>query len=236
MAVRNAAHADRVVTLFSRQYGKFDAIAYGARLGKSRLGGALQPFAEVRLSLVVEPNSSVIKQCEVLTSLREIRENVTLIAYGAMLVELVNELWPLQQSDFAAYDTLLAGLNTLSRRNPRITALACGWQLVALAGFEPHLQECLVCGARMDGYSGAGFSSKQGGVVCAACRQSEPHFSESMAVLLSQLLQLNWQNPNQFTISAALLTAQECLFEDYVTHQLERPLKSLDFIRRVCTT
>ena len=43
--------ADRVLTLMTPEYGKLKAIAKGVRRQKSRLGGSLEPFAELRVQL-----------------------------------------------------------------------------------------------------------------------------------------------------------------------------------------
>ena len=232
LAARDASHADKVVTLYSRQWGKLEAVAYGSRLAKSRLGGCMQPFSCVRVSLTADGVLATIKQCEIIHSFRELREDIMLVSYASLLAELVKELWPERQSDPAVYDTLLAAFGLLSRRNPRITALACGWQLVALAGFQPQWTHCLVCETTVE--NGAGFSVSQGGTLCLQCQEQPlPEFSSEMMILLRILLQLNWQQPGKFTVSSSALREMECLFENYVTYHLEKPLKSLAFIRQM---
>ena len=233
LTVRDAAHADRVVTLFSRQFGKVQAIAYNSRLAKSRLGGCLQPFSVVCVSLSAEPNqAAAIKQCEVRQSFRELREDLDRFTYASLLAELVSELWPERESDAEVYDTLLAAYNTLVCRNPRLTALACGWQLLVLAGFAPQYRYCLSCGCEVA--AGAGFQAVHGGAVCYSCREEAvPEFSPAMANLLRTLLQLDLKQPKKFTVNGKVLSALEVLFEDYVTCQLDRPLRSFSFLRQM---
>jgi DNA repair protein RecO (recombination protein O) len=43
--------ADRILTLITPSGGKIKAIAKGIRRQKSRIGGSLEPFAELRLAL-----------------------------------------------------------------------------------------------------------------------------------------------------------------------------------------
>ncbi|MEJ7754234.1 MAG: recombination protein O N-terminal domain-containing protein, partial [Candidatus Limnocylindrales bacterium] len=47
--------ADRVLTLLTPHDGKIKAIAKGVRRPKSRIGGAVEPFAELHLVLVRPP-------------------------------------------------------------------------------------------------------------------------------------------------------------------------------------
>ena len=235
LAVRDAAHADRVVTLFSRQQGRLTAAAYGARRGKSRLGGCLQPFAVVRLSLVQNGGAMPsVSQCETIQSFRPLREDVERLAYASILAEMAAELWPEHQGDAAVYDMLQDAFHTMCSRNPRLTALACGWQLMARAGYLPSYGECLACGLPFSGTSSHVFSDAMGGAVCCGCQDGPAEsFSPDMAALLERMLCLNWREPGQFSVAAGTLAAMECVFASYVTYHLERPLKSLAFIRQM---
>ena len=235
LAVRDAAHADRVVTLFSRQLGRITAAAYGARRGKSRLGGCLQPFAVVRLSLTENGGvMPVVSQCETVQSFRPLREDIERLAYASILAEMAAELWPEHQVDATLYDMLQDAFHTMCNRNPRLTALACGWQLMAKAGFLPAYGECLACGLPLTGTGSHVFSDAMGGAVCSGCQDGPAaSFSPNMAALLEKMLYLNWREPGQFSVTAGTLAAMECVFASYVTYYLERPLKSLAFIRQM---
>ena len=51
IVLRSRKHGEtsKIVTLYSREYGKVDVIAKGARDIKSKFGGALEAFAESRI-------------------------------------------------------------------------------------------------------------------------------------------------------------------------------------------
>jgi len=232
LAVRDSAHADRMVTLFSREYGKFQAIAYGARQPKSRLGGCLQPFTSMRVALTGSSGLETITQCEIIHSSRELREDITLLSYASFLSELVSELWPERQPDEFVYDTLLTAFHLLPHRNPRITALACGWQLVSLAGFHPEYSVCIRCGRAID--QTAGFSCDQGGCVCHDCQQETlPEFPLSAGELMEKLFKLDWKQPGSFSVNSKTLLQLENILHGYVEYQLGKPLKSLAFIKQL---
>jgi len=232
LAVRDSAHADRMVTLFSREYGKFQAVAHGARQSKSRLGGLLQPFASIRAALVNTNGLETITQCEILHSFREVREDIALLSYASFLSELVSELWPERQPDEGVYDLLLAVFRLMPERNSRIIALAAGWQLVALAGFHPEYTVCVQCGAAID--QTAGFSCDQGGCICRQCQQEPlPQFGHSAGELMDKLLKLDWKKADSFRVSARPLQQLEYILYGYLEYQLGKPLKSLAFIKQL---
>lgn len=233
LAVRDTTHADRSVILFSREQGKIRALAHGARMSKSRLGGCLQPFSAVCVSLTEAIHQPpVITQCEVRQSFREIRENIERFSYGSLLAELTNELWLEGDRAPEVYKTLQGAFSNLTNRNPRLTALACGWKLLDLAGLGPQYDTCLTCGSEVS--SEAGFSPHQGGALCSLCKDdSLPSFSPATANLLSTLLNLDWKAPGEFRVNEKTLCLLENLFQSYVTCHLAKELKSFAFIRQM---
>lgn len=232
LATRDWSVADRVVTLFSREYGIIRAMAYGARKPKSKLGGSLQPFTHLSLAMTAGKGMDAVKQCEVQTSFREIREDLTKLAYANFIAELATGLWPERQPEAAAYDTLLAVFHLLAVRNPRISALAGAWQLLALAGFQPEYERCAQCGKKL--IFPVSFSFAAGGSTCAECSlANDPVFHQADQKFLEQVCTLDLDNPGQFAVNARILGNIETLLYGFVRHQLERPLKSLEFINRI---
>lgn len=232
LAVREHDDASRMVTLFSREHGKFSAIAYGARRQRSALAGCIQPFTHADLALMSGRSVDSIKQCEIIRSFRELRENLASMAYASLLSELTAELWPEREAEPLVFDLLLAAFDLLGKRNPRITALAGAVQLLALAGFRPELDNCVVCNQPLA--LPAVFDAMGGGGACAACGQPHfPVFGPEAKVFVEKLLNLDWRNPGQFSVTGAVLTEAERLLADFLTYRLEKPLKSMAFIAAI---
>lgn len=235
LAARDWSGADRVVTLFSNEYGKLSALAYGARNAKSRLAGVLQPFSHV--DVAIQPGKSIdtIKQCELKQSFREIREDLTVMAYASFLAEIVNELWPEREPDPLVFTLLIGAFKLITRRNPRIVALAAAWQLLALAGFTPQLDRCVICQAECSPPSG--FNPEAGGMVCTSCdSQKNTVFSLQHKNFFEQLLSLDWEEPGHFTVTGGTLTSTEQILNSFLAYRMEKPLKSLSFIQMVNNT
>lgn len=232
LAVRDWDDADRMVTLFSREYGKVTAIAYGARRPRNRLAGSVQPFIHADVELTSGKNVESLRQCDIRHSYRELRENLDNMAYAAFLAELTGELWPEREAEPAAFDLLLLAFSVMGSRNPRITALACALQLLALAGFRPEYRQCVICGQPIS-YP-AYFDAQAGGSICSSC--TEPHFlefSHDVNQFMERLLQLDWRDPGQFSVVGAVLLQTERLLADFITYRLDKPLKSMSFIAAV---
>lgn len=235
LAARDWSGADRVVTLFSREYGKITALAYGARNAKNRMAGVLQPFSHVDVAIQSGKSIDTIKQCELKQSFREIREDLTAMAYASFLAEIVAELWPEREPDPRVFALLIGAFTLITSRNPRIVAQAAAWQLLALAGFTPQLDRCVICQAECS--PPAGFNAEAGGMVCADCGgQKSVIFLPQHKNFFEQMLMLDWAEPGHFTVTGSILTCTEQLLNSYLAYRMEKPLKSLSFIQMVNNT
>ncbi len=232
LAVRDYDATSRMVTLFSREYGKLSAVAYGSRRVRSELSGCTQAFAHVDLVLAAGKGIDSIKQCAIRRSFRELREDLDKMAYAALVAELAAELWPEREPEPEVFELLLAAFGLMGSRNARITALATALQLLSLAGFRPEFESCVVCGRPLD--FPALFDAAAGGGVCVGC--GEPHlapFSAEGKEFLARLLTLDLADPGSFSVTGAVLMETERLLGEFLTWRLDKPLKSLAFIAAV---
>ena len=232
LAVRNFGEADKIATLFSKEYGKISAAAYGCRRPKNKLAGAMQIFSQLELSLAEGNNIDVIKHCEVKLSNVQVRNDLEMMAYGMFVAELIIEFYPDKQEDSAMYDLLLGVIQLLSQKNPRLVALAAGYQILNKSGCQPTYDSCLCCGKLVgDDFH---FSYEKAGVVCRDCREFESMSIDLKIVeFINQLLSLDWQNPQSFTVNGKTLVDAEKLLIGNLSFVLEKPLKSIAFINQL---
>lgn len=232
LVVRNWGEADKMVTFFSRELGKITAVAYGCRRPKSPLAGGMQAFSHLELGVMAGTHLDTIKQCETITSFKNLRENLDAMAYASFLTELVVEVCPERHPEPHIYDLLVCALGMLSKRNPRLVALAAAYQLVEYTGYQPVYTVCVACGLNIE--TDAFFSFEKGGVICNQC--SSPDMIDmplKMQGFIQNLLQLDWEKPEKFSINGAILVQTEKLLLDYLVFLIEKPLKSLAFIKQL---
>lgn len=234
VAVRDWGDADKIVTLFSREHGKIIAFANGARRPKSPLAGGMQLFTHLEVMLLSGKNCDSVKQCEVKHSFRQLQENFNCMAYGAFIAELTAELCPERQAEPHIFDLLLTVFHVLTVRNPRITALAYAWQLLFITGYSPDFGQCTLCGSEISFPAYVSFTN--GGCVCAQCEHHGlPVINESMNNFIQCLLTLDWDNPGCFSVNPTILVQTENLLLGYLMQCLDKPLKSMNFIKQVAS-
>ena len=235
LGVKNWGDADKIVTLFSKDDGWIRAAAYGSRRPKSPLAGGLQMFNRLEVQLSEGQRIDTVRSCSLLRSCRIISADLTAMAYGAFLAEIVPEIFPEKVPQPEVFDLLVDVLSVFESKSPRLIALAAGYQLLAQAGFQLQLTHCVHGGEELGGDSL--ISIEAGGVLCRehvgeglGDVQSLPKSTREFLLMLEQL---DWHNPGSFTVKKQdLLLAEKILLDD-LHHVIGHPLKSLSFINQL---
>ena len=163
--------SDKILRILTREHGKRSAVAKGLRKTTSRFGARLEPFTCVGLLMHKGRSMDIIKQAEIKTSFREVREDLELFMRASAMAELVDTITEEHEPSPELFDLLRKGLELLKDFPDRATFILAffGFRALAVAGFQLRVTACAGCG-RSVGPGEASFSLKQGGFVCDACR------------------------------------------------------------------
>lgn len=113
LARRNFGEADRILTIFSKHYGKVRAIAKGVRRITSRKKGSLELFNHARLFLAKGHNLDIITEAESKNIFSNWRKDLTKVAVAYHLAEVVARLTPEHQEHKEVFDLLCEAYTTL---------------------------------------------------------------------------------------------------------------------------
>jgi DNA repair protein RecO (recombination protein O) len=173
------SETSQIVTLFTRENGKVDAIAKGAKRAKSAFGGAIEMLScgSVVFTAGAERNLATLTEFEqsAATGVRDyFALNCALFA-----AELVTSLTDHHDPHPELFDYLCQFLDDIreSRERTHSLALLILFQLTLLReiGLQPVLRACANCktpfGVR---WAEAFFSSSANGLICGDCEASFP--------------------------------------------------------------
>jgi DNA repair protein RecO (recombination protein O) len=162
--------ADRILHLYTPHRGRISAIAKGVRKTRSRFGGRLEPFFQLRLVLH-EGRSDLltVTSAETVQGYPRLREGGPTLDAAARACDAVNRMFGEAEASEPVYFLLCNELGLLEAdpaHAGHANQLAFRLKLLVAAGLAPQLAACASCGERdhLVGFSGAA-----GGVVCAAC-------------------------------------------------------------------
>jgi len=142
---RDSGESDRRLTLLTRELGKVDAIAKGAKKGASRLAGSSDPLTSARMTLAKGKVNQFVTQAQPLRSYRGLRTDYERLSLALALVELYAAVLPWEQPVESAYDLLDLSLSAIESHPAPIAALV--WselKLLEESGFLPQFDRCVV--------------------------------------------------------------------------------------------
>lgn len=117
---RNVGEADKIVTLFTRGFGKKKCLAKGIRKVGSKRGPLLEPFSHVRLLLRSSSYIDIATEVAPIATHELLRTRLERVSMGYIALELIERftVFDEEQDDiFHALHTFISRLNdsTLSR-------------------------------------------------------------------------------------------------------------------------
>lgn len=117
----NFGEADRLVTIFTRSYGKIKCLAKGVRKISSRRVSHLEIFNKVKVNLYNGKTFSYISEVETIKFFSLFRDSLPKIAIAYQMCELVDKLCPQEQKQEDIYFLLEKGFDYLDRTNGHLT-------------------------------------------------------------------------------------------------------------------
>jgi DNA repair protein RecO (recombination protein O) len=166
-----SGEADRVVVLWTRQFGKVRVLAKGVRKTTSRLGATLETLAYVNVDLVKTRGEFYIaRHVAHKERLLTLRGSYSRISAGYAVVEAIDAIPSDGVPDEAIFDLLTRVLLTLDDESydPTLVPASFFFRLLALDGSEPVVDACVNCG-RLEPL--VAFDAGIGGTLCDNCRQ-----------------------------------------------------------------
>jgi DNA repair protein RecO (recombination protein O) len=229
--------ADRIMTLFTPTYGKFKAIAKGVRRTKSRLGGSLEPLAELRVALARGRTFDVVTQVQVTHAWLRLRDSLESAATAWYLAELADRSMEERheaQGLYAllkhAYELLDAGMDA---------GRVARWYEMRLAdelGMRPEVDRCVECDRMLEADESFRWVPPLGGVLCFRC-PGPPAERAGLSVealkLLKAYQRLDVEVLAGLRLPAAVENEVEQAMRDFLRVALERDARSLEFLDEV---
>ena len=161
--------SDRLVTFYSRDFGKIRGVAKAARRMRSRFGSALELCTLGELVFFDTGRSELVRidHFDITRPFNRVRENLETLAQAAWVVECVARLTAERDRHVALFSLLVRALRALEGSPAAARVAICfGVRCIEALGHRPRLDACVECGRA---YPFPRPSLGEGGLVCEAC-------------------------------------------------------------------
>ncbi|MBI2577683.1 MAG: DNA repair protein RecO [Candidatus Wildermuthbacteria bacterium] len=173
---REYGEADRIFTVFTKEFGKLSLWAISQRKIASKLRGGLALFSVLEIEFVQGKSKRILTDAMTMASVMGIQKDLRKLQVGWKIMSLVDLLiheeggdsrvWHLLQDSFRV-------LNKYEKGDPSIGSLYqyFAWNLLSLLGYRPHLAGCIYC-KQPPGEIAMYFLFSRGGLLCERCANS----------------------------------------------------------------
>jgi DNA repair protein RecO (recombination protein O) len=219
----NYGESDRIVSFFTKDFGKIKGIAKGARRSRKRFQNALGLFSHLRLIFFDREGMGLVRveSGDILHTFLKIREDLKRVFFGNYYLELVNEMAGEREPNPEAFDLLLSFLLNLEAIEPEEEQLRMfEIRMLSLFGYQPNMIRCGLCKKDWEDLKEVPevfFSLDKGALICGGCSRGWTNLiplSLGTARLIDQISQLE-------------------LLPRFIAHQLGKELKSLKAMRNL---
>lgn len=228
--------SDKIVTFFTRDFGKIKGIAKGARRSRKRFQNALGLFSHLRLIFFDREGMGLVRAegCDILHSFPKIREDLKKIFYGTYYLELANEMAGERETNPEAFALLFSFLLTLEATEPQEEQLRMfEIRMLSLFGYRPNMRRCSLCKkgwGDLKEIPTVFFSLEKGGVICERCSGAWNNLiplSLGTARLIDRISQMELEKIHRLKFTTQALSESRAVLPKFIAYQLGKELKSL---------
>jgi DNA repair protein RecO (recombination protein O) len=229
--------ADRILTLITPGGGKLKAIAKGIRRPTSRIGGSLEPFAELNVLLARGRTFDVVTQVSVGHAWLNLRDSLEAAATAWYLAELADRSLEERHAAEPVYTLLKRAYELLDAgMAPGRVARWYEMHLADELGVRPEVDRCVECDRVLDADGRFRWVPPLGGVLCDRC-PGPPHDRTPLSLDALKLLKAYQRQDVEALAGLRLAAATEREVEgamrDFLRHALERDARSLAFLDEI---
>ncbi len=230
------SESSRVVTLFTRDFGKISALAKGAKRLRSAFEAGLDLLSESRIVFLRKSSSSldILYESQLIARFQPSSLSMTCLYGGYYIAELLSGLSEEYDPHPRLYDVATETLRNLeSHEDPRVSILRFELVLLNEIGSLPEFDACLVCGCPVTNQRTFAFWVNQGGLICSNCKRPEYEQRPIEAGTIALLKKLSDDDPavaRNINPSPDQLTQLRHITTAAVSHVLERRPNTLRYL------
>ena len=229
--------SDRLITLYTRERGKLKAVARGARKGKKSRSGLVLPFSYHNFTLYQGKSLAKINHIESIAMNSKLREDLDYMAYASVVSEYVERAGLEDEADQALFSLLALILEKMAQAQKSellfyLTVFKA--KLLLLLGVKPEIENCTICGEKVDLKGTTPLSVEEGGSICKNCfnKNDFKHtfFSLNEMRALYKITFAEFSQLKSAQFSEEIIEKLNQLTEKFLVYHLDLSPKSLSFL------
>lgn len=230
LRARQLGEADRILTLFTTERGKLDAVAKGVRRPRSHLGGRVESFTECDFQMHRGRSLDVIVSAEIRRASWARLVQPERYAVAALVAELIDAFCEPDLALPDVYELLVGALGAAAAAaSPRVLLPRFSLRLLEMLGLAPPLTTCVRCGAALAPGT-VWLDAQAGGFLGDGCLERWRDLPELEGRDLENLRALAAPKSGQATATLVATPRAAAAVDELVAHHLGRRPRALGYL------
>lgn len=224
---------NKIITIFTEDYGKIGVMARGAKKMNSRHSAASQLFTCAEFVFYrVGTKLGNLNSAEIVNSHRRLREDLLLSAYASYMTELTERLLAEQEANPWLFRQFKAALYHLDDgKDASVITHIYEMKVLRHAGYVPEFERCVSCGN--SAHEARDFSVRLGGVLCSSCARGQSEaikLSEQALKLLRLFVRIDLARLGKVEVKDENKAQIKHLMRSWLDTHIEIRLRSRDIL------
>ncbi|HEY8420477.1 MAG TPA: DNA repair protein RecO [Thermoclostridium sp.] len=226
---------DKILTVVTEDLGKISVSARGVRRGGNRYSAGTQVFSYCDWVLYKGKNTYILNSCDIIDSFYEIRQDMTLLAHAAQMLQLVHDT---TFENHPAKDQLTVFIYALkallNKRTPSLVFRVFALKTVQIIGFEPFVSGCCLCGTKE--INDIRFSFEHCGFVCEQCNTGLENVIPVKTGAAKAMIYVLCADPGKafgFELSPDVLENFSEIVDRYIDDRLGKKYSKMNFLQEI---
>lgn len=174
----NWREADRLVSVYTPEFGKLSLLARGACKLNSKLAAHLEPISLSQILIIKGKGFDYIGSALMLDSFSEIKKDLNKLYFAGRALDFFNRLVKEGEGDASLFYWLEKWLNNLNQSGKngildkddgRFRLAFFYWRFLALLGYSLNFDNCIVCQNKIIAGGSNRLDFWRGGLLCPVC-------------------------------------------------------------------
>lgn len=225
--------SDRLVTLFTREYGIIRAFASGAKKLNNKKGSATSALTYASFSIIKRKDTYKIYEAQTIRVFFNVGSDVEGLTLSQYFCELALKLIPDETQNQEFLRLILNSLHFISegKKNPILIKAITELRAASLLGYLPDLVACAFCGAFEENIMH--FSLQNGCLLCGKCNSGDQNKKINKTVLnaMRHIVFSEFENIYSFEIPEDDAEYLSLLTEEYISIQTDYKFSALQLFK-----
>jgi DNA repair protein RecO (recombination protein O) len=230
----NYKDSSQIITFFTRNYGKIQALAKGLKRPVKGVSGGIDLLTYNNIVFIHRKHSNlnILTEWVLQDNFYLLRNNLKKFHSAFYILELIKEFTEENDKNEPLFDLFINTLYEIaSRGDSTVSTLAFEVQMLALLGYLPEMKRCAICKASLNSERFAFFSALEGGLFCSYCGKD---IKEGVRISGGTMATISYlagkTRKDRLTIQQSLQIEIRNLLRYYISFLLSKELKMWKYL------